>query len=382
MNSLKAPSVTVNDVARSAGVSVGTVSRVLNGAANIAPENLAKVQKAMSDLGYQKHHSAGLLASRKNGSSSRSGNIGLVFADAGPAWSNHPLISAYTMGIEEACRESGFHPLVELASPSGDLPRCVREGKVDGLLVKATRGVPSFVKNLPAHLPVILISVNDPAVNIPQVAPDNQGAGWVVADHLWKKGHRRIAFVCTDSMHPMFITRMHGYESYLRLKGTFDPALVVMESQVENPSVPEETPPDMEAVLDRLLVATRGAEPTAIITANDWMARGLYDAIARRGLKVPQNISVVGFDNVGMLCATMSPTLTSFDLDFSAVVRAAAMDLFDYIEEPGLKRDPSVRLVRGHLVERESVRGLVSIGNDPDGEEAKSSNPELLSVTR
>lgn len=374
--------MTVNDVARSAGVSVGTVSRVLNGAANIAPENLAKVQKAMGELGYQKHHSAGLLASRKNGSSSRSGNIGLVFADAGPAWSNHPLISAYTMGIEQACRESGFHPLVELASPGGELPRCVREGKVDGLLVKATRGVPSFVKNLPASLPVILISVNDPAVPIPQVAPDNQGAGWVVADHLWAKGHRRIAFVCTDAMHPMFITRMHGYESYLRLKGAFDPALVVMELPVANPGVPEETPPDMESALDRLLSATSGSRPTAIITANDWMARGLYDALARRGLKVPQDISVVGFDNVGMLCATMSPTLTSFDLDFSAVVRAAAMDLFDYIENPALKRDPSVRLVRGHLVERESVRDLASGHDGLAGVPASASDTEAPALPR
>ena len=363
MNSLKASSVTVNDVARTAGVSVGTVSRVLNGATNIAPENLEKVQRAMTELGYQKHHSAGLLASRKTGSSSRSGNIGLVFADAGPAWSNHPLISAYTMGIEQACRESGFHPLVELASPGGELPRCVREGKVDGLLVKATRGVPSFVKNLPASLPVILIGVNDPAVSIPQVAPDNQGAGWVVADHLWKKGHRRMAFVCTDAMHPMFIARLHGHESYLRQKGAYDPALVVMQSPGAPSNAPEETPPDMTAALDRLLMANRGAEPTAIITANDWMARGLYDALARRKLKVPQDVSVVGFDNVGMLCASMAPTLTSFDLDFSAVVRAAAMDLFDHIDAPGLKRDPSVRLVRGHLVERESARDLGGAGD-------------------
>src|SRR5690606_34716171 len=131
------------------------------------------------------------------------------------------------------------------------------------------------------------------------------GAGWVVADHLWQKGHRRIAFLCVDALHPMFITRLHGYESYLRIKQAYDPALVLMESLVFNPSAPEETPPDMTAILDRLLAATHGAEPTAIITANDWMARGLYTALARRGLQVPQDISVAGFDNIGMLCSAM-----------------------------------------------------------------------------
>lgn len=363
MNSLNGASVTVNDVARSAGVSVGTVSRVLNGAANIAPENMAKVQKAMAELGYQKHHSAGLLASRRSGSSSRTGNIGLVFADAGPAWSNHPLISSYTMGVEQACQERGYHSLVEMANDSGELPRCVREGKVDGLLIKASRGAPAFIEKLPQGLPVVLIGINDPTVALPQVAPDNRGAGWMMADHLWRLGHTRIAYLCTDAMHPFFISRLHGYESYLRMKQAYDPKLVVMDTLTGVPTKPEETPPDMGPALDQLLASGAEHGPTAIIAANDWMARGLYIALAKRGLQVPKDISVVGFDNVGMLCATMSPSLTSFDLDFSAVVREAAMDLFDHIEAPALKRDRSVRLVRGHLVARESA--VMAASNTP-----------------
>lgn len=348
--------MTVNDVARSAGVSVGTVSRVLNGAANIAPVNLAKVQQAIRELGYQKNHSAGLLASRKTGSSTRTGNIGLVFAEMGSAWSTHPLLAAYTMGVEQACQEHGYHPLVELTVPSRELPRCVREQKIDGLLVKATRGVPAFLNDLPAGLPVILISINDPTELLPQVAPDNRGAGWVVADYLWQQGHRRIGFVCTDSQHPMFIERMQGYESFLRMQQAFDPARVVMESLVVNPNLPEETPPDMTRALQRLLSANPAAAPTAIITANDWMARGLYAGLAARGLRVPHDLSVVGFDNEGMICAAMTPPLTSFDLGLAEVVRNAAMQLFARIENPSIKNNHSVLLTRGHLIERESVR--------------------------
>src|ERR1700761_6370834 len=105
-------SVTIADVARAAGVSVGTVSRVLNGYTNITPDNLQKVQAAISELDYKKCQSAGLLVSRKNGSRARTGNIGMVYTELKSQWVNHPLIAAYTLGVEEACYQRGFHALV------------------------------------------------------------------------------------------------------------------------------------------------------------------------------------------------------------------------------------------------------------------------------
>lgn len=357
MNSLKTPSVTVTDVARSAGVSVGTVSRVLNGATNIAPENLAKVQRAMSELGYQKHHSAGLLASRKTGSSSRSGNIGLVFAEVGASWKNHPLVAAYTLGVEQACQEKGFHSLMELSSDDNAAPRCLRERKIDGLLVRCTRATPHFLKVLPIDIPVVFVGFNNPTVRFAQVSPDNQGAGWMMADYLWQKGHRRIAFLCEDALHPMFISRLHGYESYLRQRQAFAPELVVMKEHHHTGDrvLPESAPPDMTALLAPLLALPAAQRPTAILTANDWMARGLYNALAAQSLRVPGDMTVAGFDNMELLCEAMTPPLTSFDLGFAAVARAAAMELFEMIANPAERRDPSARIVRGRLVERGSA---------------------------
>ncbi|HEY9250509.1 MAG TPA: LacI family DNA-binding transcriptional regulator [Rariglobus sp.] len=359
---MKAPSVTVNDVARSAGVSVGTVSRVLNGAANIAPENLEKVQKAMADLGYQKHHSAGLLAARRNGSVSRTGNIGMVYTEVGPAWSNHPLVAAYALGVEKAAEEKGFHSLIELSSDGSELPRCVRERKIDGLLIKATRSIPEFIGKLPPDLPVVLVGRNDPSLQLAQVTADNPGAGWLMADYLWGQGHRRVAFLCSDARHPMFIGRLQGYEGFMRERNAFDPRLVGL---IEKPEValsePERTPPDFHDLVTRLLALPAADRPTALIAANDWMARGVYAVLAKLGLQAGRDISVVGFDNMPFLCETLVPRLTSFDVELSAVAHAATRLLLDMVGGPPKDRPPSVQLVRGRLIERASVARLTPL---------------------
>ncbi|WP_043582800.1 LacI family DNA-binding transcriptional regulator [Geminisphaera colitermitum] len=352
---------TVTDIARHAGVSVGTVSRVLNGATNISPDNLDSVQRAISKLGYKKHLPAPKpLMARKLAADDRTGNIGMVFAGAGQAWTNHPLFAAYTLGVEQACQQSGVHALVEISSDDSMLPRCVVERKIDGLLVKSTSTVPAFVKQLPADLPVVFIGLNDPSVALPQVAPDSLGSGWLVADYLWQRGHRRIAFVCTNATHPQFITRQQGIEGYLRQRDGYDPALVIMRKAEGDDSksrraAPESTPPDLEAEVKQLFFRSAGQRPTAIVTANDWMAHGLYRALARHGLRVPQDVSVVGFDNMEPLCTVLEPALTSYDVSFAAQSKAAAFDLFHLIENPAHRQENSVRLVRGNIVERQSV---------------------------
>lgn len=348
--------MTVNDVARSAGVSVGTVSRVLNGAANIAPENLAKVQKAMAELGYQKHHSAGLLASRKNGVGARTGNIGMVYTEVTQSWENHPLVAAYALGVERAAEEKGFHSLIELSSDGAQLPRCVREGKIDGLLIKATRSLPQFIKQLPKGFPVVIVGRSEPALDIVQVAVDNQGAGWLMTEYCWDHGHRKIAFLCSDARHPMFIGRLQGYEAFMREQGAFDARLICLH---EKPAVtlnePERTPPDFRDAVKRLMDLPAAERPTAMIAANDWMARGIYTVLAEMGLRVGHDISVAGFDNMSFLCEALVPQLTSFDVDLGAVAYSATQLLLGMISGAQQNRSTVLQLVRGHLVERVSV---------------------------
>ena len=330
----------------------------MNGFTNVAPENVERVQKAAEALGYQKCEAAGLLRSRRKGSSVRSGNIGVVFSGMTGGWANQPMFVAYAGGIEQSCQEMGFHALIEFCEDGVTVPRCVRERKVDGILVKTTRGLPEFLKKIPSNLPVVSFGFNDPSASIFQVSIDNQGAGWMVADYLWQKGHRRIGFLSTDLSHPVFNARLHGYQNFLLSKGAFDPALVAGIASAKVPLRPDEVPPNMTGLLEHILSQGTAAMPTALVAENDWLACGLYSALAEKGIRVPQDISVVGFDNSEMLCNSMIPPLTTFAAPFAAVARTAAEELMNRIGHPERARDNAIQLLRGNIVERDSVRSV------------------------
>jgi len=359
MNVKDVSPVTVVDVARRAGVSVGTVSRVLNGYKNVSAMNLGRVQEAMRELGYERSRPGEQSGGRRNGSRNHTGNIGLIFSEMRSSWADHPLVAAYSMGAERACQERGFHTLIEFCGDEESVPRCVREGKIDALLIKVTREMPAYVKELPGDLPVVCMGFNDPTVPFQQVAPDNRGAGWVVADYLWGKRHRRIGFVCADMMHPMFFARFQGFEALLRGRRGFDPGLCWLQESDHGMTNPEFSPPDLTAAVEKLLSA-HGDPVTAIVAANDWMAQGLYAALAAAGKRVPDDISVVGFDNAVTICTSLRPSLTSYAIPFGDVSYAAALKVMERIQTPRALWDHSLHLVRGEIAERASVRNLPS----------------------
>ena len=357
MNAAQKTSSTVVDVARKAGVSVGTVSRVLNGYSSISPENVDRVQRAIEELGYRKSRSADPLINRRRAARASTGNIGLIYAEMDGDWANHPLVAAYSVGVEKACQEKGFHALIEFSNNDGSLPRCVRENKVDALLIKATRTLPPYLGGLSKELPVVCVGFNKPTVNMQQVASDDHGAGWLVADYLWSLGHRRIGIVCPDLGHPMLLARYQGYEAFLRSQHRFDPALCILAEPTHSIEHPEYEPPDMSQAVEKLL-AVPGDPITAIITANDWIAYGLYPALAAAGKSVPEDISVVGFDNYVTVCATLRPQLTSYAVPFGDVAYVSTLKAIDRIQNQNSLWDHSLHLVRGEIIERSSVRPL------------------------
>ncbi|XHR30488.1 MAG: LacI family DNA-binding transcriptional regulator [Chthoniobacteraceae bacterium] len=354
-HSLKPPTIT--DVARSAGVSIGTVSRVLNGYTNITQANFDRVQQAIKELGYEKCRSAEQLVSRRNGRLAKTGNIGIIYANMSDAWMSHPLVSAYSIGVERACREAGFHALIEFWGGHDGLPRCVREGKVEGLLIKASRCEPSFLKDVPDTVPIVSMGLDRPGSHIQQVAPDNRGGGWAVTEYLWELGHRRIAFVCNDRVHPMFLARFQAYEEFMRSKHAFSLALCALSDLDASGKTPEATPPDMSNVA-RELLSGEGRDITAIIATNDWIAHGLYSALAEMKLSIPNDISIVGFDNTISICTSLRPQLTSYAIPFGEVGYVAAQKLFERINNPSSVWDKSLHLIRGDVVERASVKRL------------------------
>ncbi|MBN1512908.1 MAG: LacI family DNA-binding transcriptional regulator [Phycisphaerae bacterium] len=354
-------SVTVHDVAREAGVSVGTVSRYINGYSNMLPRNASRVQCAIDKLGYRRCESARLLGRRRSGGRHSTGNVGLYLPFMSAAWSNHPLVAAYMRGVERVCSERGFHPLVEFAHEDDDMtcPRFVTEEKVDGLLIKTLYASAVLLRQAAERIPVVGVSMYEPSLDIPQVAPDNYRAGYQVATHLWEHGHRRIAFLSSSDRHPMFRLRCQGAEAFIRDQR--EPSSFThteAHDEGRRTSRPNDSVPDVSLLLDRLWAVETACRPTAIVAANDWTAAGLYDVLHRRGIRPGTDVSIVGFDNMTTLADVLRPRLTSYAIPLEEVAATATCILLDWIESGAAGAPRGSHLVSGRLVQRESVSDI------------------------
>jgi len=353
---------TIKDIARMVGVSTGTVSRVLNKADNIDPELYRRTMEVLRTTNY-KPGSRG----RRPGQRRRScddlavaNTIAVVSPEMSPSWKNNELWTSYLSGLERACRERGYHLSVYMGNPDvattgSDIPQ-----RAGGVLLKMGAVTPDYIKDLVKRLPVVGFGGYNPLLPFPQIALDNHAAGMIVAERLLQLGHRRVAFVNMDCRHHMFISRSNGYVEAMKRAGKYDPVLLVEFCEKDKAIVnePSATPPDMTAVLDYLLgMAER---PTAVVFANDWMAFGFYKACAARGMRVPEDISVAGVDDVGTLCEVLTPALASVAMPFDRVAYFAACSLFDLMEGVGQHRQniASVQYLPGVLHERASIRAL------------------------
>tara|TARA_Y100000589_G_scaffold329889_1_gene377862 strand:+ start:6901 stop:8004 length:1104 start_codon:yes stop_codon:yes gene_type:complete len=356
--SISKSTIGVKELAEHAGVSVGTVSRVLNGESSVSPKRRDAVQKAIATLGYKRTSAAQMLASRRSRSITHTGNIAMVFVGMSESWQGHPTTAALIHGMDQACSDSSFHPLFETCTDDRHLPRCIANGKVDGVLIKSSNIVPRFMNQLPDYLPRILVGMAEPTLACTQVLPDHRASAWVATEYLWDKGHRRIAFVNNEDLHRIFICRYQAYEQLLRSRRAFDPALVVMKQNEERGFEPQINFPDMTYAVDQLWALKQ--PPTAIVAANDWMAAGLYQAFKKRGIQVGRDVSIVGFDNVLSVCCMLEPALTSYQIPLEDVSRHATRQLMNLIENPAEKLNHSTQMLSGQLIERDSVVDLNS----------------------
>lgn len=340
---------------------MGTVSRCLNGFDNVSPRNAEKVKEAVKVLGYRQCASARALVARRNGSSIRTGNIGVFFPRSSSNWADHPVMLSYVMGIEKACVEHKAHMLLEFATSDGhDLPRFLEERKVDGLLIKENiTPPPKWLMELSERLPVVGMGMSEPSLAIPQVAADDHAAGMQVSQYLWDRGHRRIAFIASLSDNRMFLRRRQGVEEFLAIRGAYDSRLMVCPLKVEeSPVQPELSPPDMLSQLQGIWDVPVNERPTALIAANDWIAAGCYNAMEHMGIRPGLDLSVVSFDNMTSLCTSLKPNLSSYSVPLPQIAYSAARILFDWISAPDRYVSRGVQLVAGQLNERHSVVDL------------------------
>jgi LacI family transcriptional regulator len=276
-------SVTITDVARRAGVSMKTVSRVLNGEPHVREEVRDKVLKAAQDLRYRPKLSARSLAG------ARSYQIGFVLGYPSPYFMHAQL------GALKACHERGFHLVVEpIETTSPDLAQEM-ETLTNGLAVDGMILLPIACDNQ-----VVLDALDGASIPYVRVAPatsrghgatievDDEGAARTITDHLLDLGHRRIGLIQGPVGHAASVRRLEGFRKALAARGIEpDPALL-QEGRFLYLS-------GLKAA-ERLLALPE--PPTAIFASNDEMALGVMAAAQSKGLRIPEDLSVVGFDDI------------------------------------------------------------------------------------
>ncbi len=354
--------VNIRDVANRAGVSTGTVSRVLSGAPGVKPNNAARVHQAVETLGY-KTRGRRPLGSGRAPQRRKTGNLGLYMPIASSQWAGHPMLDAVFQGLDQACAETGFHYLVEFGDLGCGKPRMAVENKVDGLLVKG--GVTPWLREACRHFPMVGVNQNLPGLPFDQFNCDDNHSGYLATEHLWVRGHRRIAFLSDISHHPMLLMRYQGYERFMRSHHLFEAALVHLpDTRQTDLSVPETDYAKFDEVLGDWWSLGAARRPTAVVVANDWNAAGLYQTAARLGIGIPAELSVIAFDNTPELCDLLNPGLSSFQVPLDKVAYLAAVHLARKIDEGLADETPVVQSIAGELVQRESVVtiGLEAVG--------------------
>ncbi|MDD3154626.1 MAG: LacI family DNA-binding transcriptional regulator [Victivallaceae bacterium] len=349
----------IRDVARLSNVSPGTVSRVLNHAANVDPVLQERIMSVVRQVGYQSGP-RGRRAETASAVRHPMKNIAVLTPGMGSAWKNNALLGEYMAGIERAAKERLFQLSIYMADQN--LPAMLESIKTsaDGILIKMTDPLPDYLQGLLAEFPCVGFGAEQTADPLLQIVIDNIAGGMAATRKLLELGHERIAFLNHQSGNRMFIARSQGYQEAMKSRRIFRPEylLEIPEDTAGNGAVvplPEHNPPELTKTLKKLLELPE--RPTAVIVANDWGAMGLLHACQEQGVEVPQTFSVVGMDDVGNLCSLVRPELSSVAMPFEETGFFAACTLCDLIDGIGLHRRNVACVVRlaGEFRQRKSV---------------------------
>ena len=326
--------VTLEMVAQSAGVSPSTVSRILNGTAVVSDDKRQAVEHAIATHGFVPNPVARGLAG------GRTLSVGVVTQTM-----DSPFFGGALRGVEGELSAAGYSPLfVSGHWNAAHEVRCIdvlRTRRVDGIIVLDGRLADAALTTLAASLPVVVTGRTLKAPGVFSLSFDNFEGARLATHHLLQRGHRRIAFITGDSRHPDARERLRGYRAAMQAAGEVpDLALVVPGQYTEDSG---------RLAVERLLDG--GVAFSAIFAANDQMALGATLGLYRRGLQVPHDVSLVGFDDVA--AATFSiPPLSSVHHPVHELGQIAARAMLQMLAG----ETPVLRLPAPRFIVRESTR--------------------------
>jgi DNA-binding LacI/PurR family transcriptional regulator len=336
--------VTLRDIAEQAGVSVGTVSLVLNDKKGIASATRQRVLDAAHILGYEQ-------PVRRSTNSQQTINIIIERLPVTPT--SDPFNKGILMGIDEVARRENYRVVFEFISPmdSQAVSHWERSSTAGLIILGGGDLSPQWVQAaVESRLPVIMVDHFVPGLELPAIVPDNFAGAYTATQYLLEMGHERIGFIRGPSKYWTLGERHAGYMLAMQRAGlALDPQLVPPRvSHGEEKGFGE-----MQLLLDLPV------PPTAVFAVSDKTAIGAYRAVAERRLSIPNDISIVGFDDIEE-ARVLQPALTSVQVSGEVMGRVAVERLFSLIELP--EQDSMVSSIKWtiptKLIRRGSVRDL------------------------
>lgn len=305
------PVVTIRDVARAAGVSIATVSRVLNDAARVTDDTRERVRSVVARMGYAPH------GGTRSQSLRRTRTLGVLLPDL-----YGEFFSEFIRGIDETARQHGFLTLVTSARREAhEITAAVStmRGRVDGFLaLSPTVAARATLADVAERYPTVLVGAGSDAGDIATLAVNNFEGAATMMKHLLSLGHRRIVFLRGPSGQMDASERLHAVREVANWYE--DCELRELHGEFR-----------MDTAYDVVtLLLQSGARPDAIFAANDSMAIGAIAAIKDADLRVPEDIAVTGFDDIPMT-RYLSPSLTTVRMPIYQLGERAVLRLIETV---------------------------------------------------
>jgi len=314
--------ITILDVAKEAGVSFGTVSRVLNEEKHVKAETRERVLRAIDRLGFVANRQARILAGGK------SGTVGVLVPDLGTEY-----IGEIMRGADAELALGGYGIILytthRIAKKEADYVAACLQGMADGLLLVLPRNPSDFAGTLIRRkFPFVFIDHQGIGKESASVSAANWQGAYEATEYLIRLGHRRIGFITGWVDLKAAQDRLQGYQAALRTNHIPEDPELIFEGTFAQPD-------GYHGGLKFLNVKN---PPTAVFASNDMMAMGVMDAVRERGLRVPEDVSVVGFDDI-YLSAQVRPAITTVRQPLEKMGRVAAQMLLEIMRNPEGKRE-------------------------------------------
>ncbi len=341
----KEPLNTTAALAKHLGISRWTVSRVLNGHSGVKEETVRRVKQAMHDLDFQP---SSLARGLRGG---QTATVGVCFQDL-----DSPVLAMRAASLQQRLRDEGYHTVIELSGASVELER----GAIRRFVGQHVDAIVLIFSRLTADDPVIRLMEReqtpcfwvDPENAVPgdKVLLDRGRSMKLVLEHLTSLGHRKIALLGIDPKNRFGALRIPGLRKHapefgLDFERDFMP--------VFHPGETKHTFEYGYELAGELVERSAGNLPTAIIALNDRIAIGAINRLREDGIRVPEDVSVVGYDNLA-IAEHFYPTLTSVDHQTNRLVDLAVCGLLERLDPNNADRPPRESIVHPKLVIRRS----------------------------